>query len=134
MAKLEEIGIPGVNVGILHPAFAHRFRLEIGSSKLITMQVIKVKLNMRTSTMTVFIQQPVGHGTEMLEDIRSISFSETGFDRTTPFCLSLLDGSEGVHSKIEGFAQIADHEIVFDYADAAIATHKLTFKYKPAAK
>ena len=124
--------IPGVGPGILHPAFSHKFMVDLGGVEVITRQVTKVKLDMLNSTLEVHIEQPIGFGQEMLDEIRNLIYSSVPYVRSFPFSISLLNG-EKVHSKINGFCVALSHEFWLDYAVSAVATHKLLLKYTPAA-
>jgi len=133
MTELKDFGVPGVGSGILHPAKANQFRVLLDDSKIIMMQVTKVQVSMVDRTITVHIEQPIGMAQEMLDEIgrlcyRSI-FPDTTFPFKFPFAIELLDGNEGVHSSVSGFAHVVKHEFALDYATSHLAQHILTLRY-----
>lgn len=107
---------------ILHPAFAHRWRVNVGS-ELIEKQAVSCTIDMKKSELLLKVQQPAAYGQELLRDINRVGKG------TCRVLIEMLDGAEGVTGTIGGYGELLEHNFVLDYADGGIATHTLRFKY-----
>ncbi len=124
------MGIPGVGSGILHPTLMNKWRVIFGEGNryaLISMQATKLKFDMVTQTFELWVEQPSGEAQRLLNLIRELASSNF----STSFSVDLLDGNEGITGQLSGFIEMKSHELCLDYAESAIATHYMTFKYRP---
>jgi hypothetical protein len=126
--SLENFGLPSGSNPILHPAMSHRFRFEINSQELITLQTTKIVMDLRNKAFTVCVEHPVQRSNEMFQAIYSL-----GEDKPNDFCISLLSGDGAVLDAIKGFAKLTKSTFEWNYAHSGVAVHELEFKYSPSA-
>ena len=129
MANIENFGTPNGSPGILHPVIANKFRMVYGNLnayRLLTFQTSRVETDLVNGQMLAEIEQPMGHGQELINLITSLA------KRTIDLRLQMFDGDENVMSEVAGFGTLIQHRFVMDYAVNKTATHYLVFDFKPS--
>lgn len=126
-----------IGSGILRPVMANQFKVVLGNTSLAPRQVTKLDINLVDTSVKLYIEQPIGHGQELIDEILSLcargNLLNASSQERFPFAVHLMDGNDGVHINFAGFAYVVDHSFVLDYSVSEQATHVLTLKYIPSA-
>lgn len=134
MAKIEDMGIPGVGTGILMPLIQFRWRIIFDTLhekpesdyQLLSMQAIRIKFNFVDKEMKVVFEQSI------VGDEHSLLLKMLEHPH---FCPSIrvdaMDGNEGMyHSVVLTSPVFKKHTFKLDYAKSGTAKHKVTFSFK----
>lgn len=130
MAQLNEVGIPGIGAGILHPLVSYQFQIRFGrlpqeDGALLSKQAINARMNFKDKTISIDIQQPLVYGS-MVQIVSDL------VERPGTITVDAMDGNgNAASSYVFDGLECASHNFDLDYAGKTrVATHQLVFKYR----
>lgn len=143
MTKLEKTtGIPGLDMGILHPQMKHLFRVEwmVGDKEVreaLAIQAIRIKVDYANKKLLLTYEQPAVGGR-----MHEVLWEECKLDENTSFSprqhvirVTAMGGKEQHNHVIDYHATVVTHNYDLDYAISgmnkrSICTHEFEFKIK----